>query len=159
MKNLWVPLALVFALSDVRSAHALDQFCTHFEICDQVPRVNGIPDYNDQNGDPNKPWVIGNNTQLVLPAGDYAPGAGTFGPAVFLVENASLVIENLVDEVAIAGHVIVCDQASFTVRNATFRSDAQVFFQYFIWADHDARITYENAHLFTLNEAIEALGA
>ena len=163
MKSSAGAAVLLFALALPVPAAALDLFCKPADlqsVCTMVPRDgNGDPAYNHT--DPSRPWVIGKTDVVSLAAGDYAPGNGAVGaPMVFVIEDGGLAVEDLPagDEVSIGAWIILCDRASFRVRNSTFRSAAQFPFQYPLLATGQSTVTFTEARLATIERSLAAKG-
>ncbi|MBI5527747.1 MAG: hypothetical protein HY897_15560 [Deltaproteobacteria bacterium] len=145
-------------------ALALDLFCKPDDlagICDTVPRDGlGNPDYN--HNDPAKPWVIGKDDVITLPAGNYAPGNGPFGvPMVYLVENAILAVQDLPagKEVSIGAWFVLCDQAQFHVKRAMYRSAAKFPFEYPMVAGGNSAVIFQEARIATVEKTLAEAGA
>lgn len=141
-------------------SRAIEFFCNPVDMCAWVPTDGqGDPVYNHT--DPDLPWVIGGNEEVSLPAGDYTVGNGVLGvPMVFVIENGSLLIEDTGDEeVGLGAWIILCDQASFTIRNATFRLLQDFGFQYPLFALGRSRVEYEDVTIYALKRELHAIGA
>ena len=141
-------------------ASAIEFFCQPQDLCEWVPRDgSGTPIYH--HGDDSAPWVIGGSDVVQLGAGDYEVGVvpgGSF-PIVFVVEDGTLAVEDLgAGEVGIGAWIMLCDHATFRVRNATFRSLASFPFEFPIFAMGQSRVEYEQASFRTLVPAYESAG-
>ncbi len=154
----WAVLALMTA---AQPALALEAFCTHVDFCALVPRSGNVPVYNHPSMpgfNPTLPWVIGGTSVVNLTAGTYVAGPSAFGPSVYVVENGTLAIEDQMADVAMPVNLFLCDNATFRVRNATYRTNGDGPFAHWIWADENSQVIYQNANLASLTSELEALG-
>jgi hypothetical protein len=156
--------SLTVAAASPSPARALEMFCKPEEvqkICDTVPRDGlGNPEYN--HSDPAKPWLIGKDDVITLPAGNYAPGNGPFGvPMVYLIENAILAIQDLPagKEVSIGAWFVLCDQAQFHVKRAMYRSAAAFPFEFPLLAGGNSAVILQEARIATVEKTLAEAGA
>lgn len=87
---------------------------------------------------------------LQLTAGHYEPGgiaALGMDHAIFIVEQGTLSIQDIPDDqqVSIAANIFVCDQGSFIVKDAFFRSAGNFFFNYFISSAETSNMFFQGA--------------
>jgi len=99
------------------------------------------------------PWVIGGTTTISLPAGQtYTPGnSSVLGwPAIWVIGDAVLEIDGHgATPVGIASNIYLCDNATFRVRNATYRNEQDPSNSYWLWAAGNSQLEYENATIAT----------
>lgn len=151
--------AATLGLGVAAPAPALEAFCTHVDFCALVPYSGGVPVYNhpDLAGfNPALPWVIGGTTVVNLSAGTYTAGNSAFGPSVFVIEDGTLAADDQSADVALPAHLFLCDNATFRVRNSTWRTNAPGPFTYGIWADGSSQVDYLGASLASLDATLEA---
>lgn len=155
-----VVASVVCAASITKHAAAIEYFCEPQDFCEWVPRDgSGQPVYH--HGDGAAPWVIGGNDLVQLSAGEYQSGTvpGFSFPMIFVVENGTLAIEDLAGgEVGLGAWIFLCDQATFRIRNATYRTLADFPFQYPLFALGQSRVEYQQATIYTLKAPLEASG-
>ncbi len=140
------------------SALAIEAFCAPVDLCAAVPRDSGgTPVYNHT--DPTKPWVIGGTEVVSLTAGEHqAGGSGDFKVA-FVIENGTLEVKDLPgEEAGFGAWLVLCDQATFRVHNAGFRSYANRDFEFPIFAFDQSHIDLVDARFYTMRPELEALG-
>ncbi len=139
---------------------AIEFFCDPVDLCAWVPTDGqGNPAYN--HSDPDAPWVIGGDEVVELAPGQYEMGVGPIGvPMIYVIEDGSLRIEDSGDqEVAYGAWVVLCDRASLSIRNATFRALQDYGFQYPLFALGQSRVDIADATVYGCRPELHAQGA
>lgn len=155
------PVLMGLALAVVSTpttGNCIEAFCNPVDMCSWVPRYpdTGAPIYNRVEG--TGPWVIGGSDVVSLAAGSHDVGGGSFR-VVFVIESATLEVKDLPNDWAGFGaFLVLCDQATFRVENAGFRTLADWGFQYPIFAFGQSSVVYSDARIYTLTPEREANG-
>ena len=153
-----ITLSLLLCLASPQ-AQAIEFFCNPIDLCAWVPvDAQGQAVYNHE--DPNLPWVIGGNEVVNLSAGNYGVGVGAIGlPMVFVIEDGTLAIEDLGDlEVGLGAWIVLCDRATFRLRDSTLRLLSDYAFQHPLFAMGQSQVEFEDARVRAMKPELEAAG-